>query len=106
MIPKPLEITLGGETVFVPPFTLRQLRELKDLIREGQRKQGLDVIETGLEIICFATGKSEDEITATVVEVDVAAQEVLKFAGFQVSGEVTGAPVKTPTSDGGSSTAV
>ena len=104
MIPKPLEITLGGEILSIRPLKLKQLRALKDSVIANRDKKGLDTLDVGTEIICIATGKDEDDVAATIPEIEVAAQEILKFAGFQVSGEAPGAPVKTPTSDGDSYT--
>ena len=115
MIPDPLQITLGGLEISVPPLQLGQIRRIKNAIKadkkrsaaaatEGELLEGLDVIDTGIEILCIALGKKEDEVAGTVPEINTAAQEILKFAGFVAEGEIPGAPVKTQTSDGGLST--
>ena len=100
------EITLAGAKIDLPPLKLGQIRRIKDAVVRGreQKREGLDVIDTGIEILCIALGRKEDEIEGSIPEIDVATQEILKFAGFSVPGEKTGAPAATQTTDGDSST--
>jgi hypothetical protein len=104
-----LKIMLGGSEVSVNALNLGQVRRIKDVVKKSQaeERKGLDTVDTAVEILTIALGKTEEEILGTSGEADAAALAVLKFAGFTVeqpAGEAPGAPEKTQTKPGVRST--
>jgi hypothetical protein len=109
LVPEPLKITLGGADVSVNALTLGKIRRIKAVVKQGQeeKRQGLDVVDTAVEILVIVLEKSEDEMTGTAEEASAAAEAILRFAGFTVepqAGEAPGAPEKTQRKHGARST--
>lgn len=87
-----LSVTLGEDTMNVSTLKIKDLVKLLPLISEQpkafQEKGIVGLVESNLEIIALATGKTVEsllECQATVNEITEASRTIMRVAGLEVT---------------------